>query len=57
MPTGSRLAGRSSLSALLGIGLYREQDKLDLQGLHLNRLPETCPDDPAVQELEQEMNL
>jgi hypothetical protein len=38
------------------VGLYREQDKPDLARLHLNRLREQHPDDPAVQELWQEMN-
>ncbi len=42
---------------LVLIGLYREQSKLEMPGLHLNRLPDVCPDDPAVQELQQEMNL
>jgi hypothetical protein len=38
------------------IGLYREQHKPDLAREHLNWLREQHPDDPAMLELEQEMN-
>jgi tetratricopeptide (TPR) repeat protein len=38
------------------ISLYREQDKPDLARAHLNWLREQHPDDPAMLELEQEMN-
>jgi tetratricopeptide (TPR) repeat protein len=38
------------------IGLYRDQDKADLARVHLTRLREQHPDDPAAQELWRELN-
>jgi tetratricopeptide (TPR) repeat protein len=47
-------ANRDARLAL--IGLYREQDQLDMARGHLDSLHQQYPDDPAVQELWRELN-